>query len=122
MVKTKQGDKSLQAYSEAYYEDYLLHARSVRGLYDARLSVLARQMGLHVFASASDRQLALDGFEGNGLFTHTLLGVAAKGQVSGVNEWGLAARSDTTRIAARLKHAQTPLIISFGRDFPLLKP
>ena len=29
---------------------------------------------------------------------------------------------DTTRIAARLKHAQTPLIISFGRDFPLLKP
>lgn len=93
----------------------------VKGLYDARLSVLARQMGLHIFASASDRQLALDGFEGNGLFTHTLLGVAAKGQVSGVNEWGLAARSDTSRIAARLKHAQTPLIISFGRDFPLLK-
>lgn len=94
----------------------------VKGLYDARLSVLARQMGLHIFASASDRQLALDGFEGNGLFTHTLLGVAARGEVSGVNEWGLAARSDTTRIAARLKHAQTPLIISFGRDFPLLKP
>ncbi|MBL8939068.1 MAG: hypothetical protein JNM69_31185 [Archangium sp.] len=31
VVKTKQGDKSLQAYSEAYYEDYLTHARSVRG-------------------------------------------------------------------------------------------
>ena len=31
VVKTKQGEKSLQAYSEAYYEDYLLHGRSVRG-------------------------------------------------------------------------------------------
>lgn len=93
----------------------------VRGLYDARLSVLARQMGLHVFASASDRQLALDGFEGNGLFTHTLLGVAGRGSASGVNAWGLQAREDTARIAAKLKHAQTPLIISFGRDFQLLR-
>ncbi|MDP1916193.1 MAG: glycoside hydrolase family 31 protein [Myxococcales bacterium] len=31
IVKTKQGDKTLQQYSEAYYEDFLTHGRAVRG-------------------------------------------------------------------------------------------
>lgn len=45
----------------------------VRGLYDARMSVLAKKMGLHIYASASDKQSAMDGYKGNGLFTYTLL-------------------------------------------------
>ncbi|MDD5170258.1 MAG: caspase family protein, partial [Syntrophales bacterium] len=45
----------------------------VSGLYDARMSVLARKMGLHIYASAGDRQSAMDGYKGNGLFTYTLL-------------------------------------------------
>ncbi|MDO9067422.1 MAG: thioredoxin domain-containing protein, partial [Deltaproteobacteria bacterium] len=45
----------------------------VSGLYDARMSVLAKKMGLHIFASAGSVQTALDGYKGNGLYTHTLL-------------------------------------------------
>ncbi|MEI6315540.1 MAG: caspase family protein, partial [Syntrophus sp. (in: bacteria)] len=45
----------------------------VSGLYDARMSVLAKKMGLHVYASAGSVQTALDGYQGNGLYTHTLL-------------------------------------------------
>jgi WD40 repeat protein len=33
----------------------------VSGLYDARMSVLAKKMGLHIYASASDKQSAIDG-------------------------------------------------------------
>jgi len=43
------------------------------GLYDARMSVLAKKMGLHIYASASDKQAAMDGYKSNGLFTYTLL-------------------------------------------------
>ncbi|MDD5170100.1 MAG: caspase family protein, partial [Syntrophales bacterium] len=42
----------------------------VSGLYDARMSVLAKKMGLHIYASASDKQAAMDGYRGNGLFTY----------------------------------------------------
>ncbi len=45
----------------------------VSGLYDARMSILAKKMGLHIYASASDKQSAMDGYKGNGLFTYTLL-------------------------------------------------
>ena len=45
----------------------------VSGLYDARMSVLAKKMGLHIYASASPRQQAIDGYQGNGLFSHVLL-------------------------------------------------
>jgi hypothetical protein len=37
----------------------------VKGLYDARLSVLARNMGLHILASANATEEALDGYQGN---------------------------------------------------------
>ena len=45
----------------------------ISGLYDARMSVLAKKMGLHIYASASSFQEAIDGYKGNGLFTYTLL-------------------------------------------------
>lgn len=43
------------------------------GLYDARMSVLTKKMGLHIYASASDKQATMDCYMGNGLYTHALL-------------------------------------------------
>jgi WD40 repeat protein len=95
----------------------------VRGLYDARLSVLARNMGLHIFASASATEEALDGFEGNGLFTHTLLkglraGVADKNtdRVVTVRELGEYARRETIQLSQKLRMNQEPLLMNFGKD------
>jgi WD40 repeat protein len=99
----------------------------VSGLYDARMSVLAKKMGLHIYASASSVQEALDGYEGNGLFSHTLIeGLNNNkqadrnddGKVSLV-ELGEYARTRTTDISKGLGHAQTPFIINFGKDNPL---
>ncbi len=95
----------------------------VRGLYDARLAVLARNMGLHVFASASATEEAIDGYQGNGLFTHALL----KGLNTGaadrngdrnvtIKELGDYARRETMRIARALRHSQEPLLMNFGKD------
>lgn len=96
----------------------------ISGLYDARMSVLAKKMGLHVYASANDKQTAMDGYQGNGLFTYTLLyGLnnrkeADKNQDRSVSltELGEYSKQETTEISTKLGHAQTPLIINFGKD------
>ena len=95
----------------------------VTGLYDARLAVLARNMGLHVFASASATEEALDGYKGNGLFTHTLIDGLntrdadknADKQVT-VNELGEFAKRETMKVAKLLRHSQEPLLLNFGKD------
>ena len=99
----------------------------VSGLYDARMSVLAKKMGLHIYASAGSVQTAMDGYQGNGLYTHTLLqGIANGRQVDKektgkvtVKSLGLYTKEKTNEISARLGHPQTPFIINFGRDNPL---
>lgn len=95
----------------------------VRGLYDARLAVLARNMGLHIFASASATEEALDGYEGNGLFTHTLLkglrtGVADKNadRIVTVKELGEYARRETMALSQKIRLNQEPLLMNFGKD------
>ena len=95
----------------------------VRGLYDARLAVLARNMGLHIFASASATEEALDGYEGNGLFTHTLLkglrtGVADKNsdRIVTVKELGEYARRETMLLSQKIRLNQEPLLMNFGKD------
>jgi WD40 repeat protein len=95
----------------------------VRGLYDARLAVLARNMGLHVFASASATEEAIDGYQGNGLFTHALLkglntGAADRNgdKAVTIKELGDYARRETMRIARALRHSQEPLLMNFGKD------
>jgi WD40 repeat protein len=101
----------------------------ISGLYDARMSVLAKKMGLHIYASASDKQTALDGYRGNGLFTHTLLDglnnnrQADKNQDGRVTVAGLGdyAKRRTAEISKQIGHAQTPLIINFGRDSALYR-
>jgi len=99
----------------------------VSGLYDARMSVLAKKMGLHILASASDKQTAMDGYKGNGLFTYTLLDglnnnrAADKNKDGKVSVVGLGSYSKerTTNISKEIGHAQTPLIINFGKDYPI---
>ncbi|OPY84699.1 MAG: WD domain, G-beta repeat [Smithella sp. PtaU1.Bin162] len=101
----------------------------VSGLYDARMSVLAKKMGLHIYASASDKQAAMDGYKGNGLFTHALLDglnnnkEADKNKDGKVSIVGLGeySRKMTANISKQIGHEQTPLIINFGKDSPLYK-
>jgi WD40 repeat protein len=101
----------------------------VSGLYDARMSVLAKKMGLHIYASASDKQAAMDGYKGNGLFTRTLLDglnnnkEADKNNDGKVSVVGLGEYSKkmTTKISKEIGHSQTPLIINFGKDSPIYK-
>ncbi|MBI3398665.1 MAG: caspase family protein [Deltaproteobacteria bacterium] len=96
----------------------------VSGLYDARMSVLAKKMGLHIYASASDKQSALDGYQGNGLFTYTLLdGLNNKKEADrnqdnniSLTELGEYSKQTTTDISKEIGHPQTPLIINFGKD------
>lgn len=99
----------------------------VSGLYDARMVNLARKMGLHIYASAGSVQTALDGYQGNGLYTHTLLQGITKGRdvdtkKSGmvtVKSLGLYTKEKTTEISTNLGHPQSPVIINYGRDNPL---
>jgi WD40 repeat protein len=101
----------------------------VSGLYDARMSVLAKKMGLHIYASASDKQSAMDGYKGNGLFTYTLLDglnnnkEADKNKDGKVTIVGLGEYSKkmTTNISKEIGHSQTPIIINFGKDSPIYK-
>ena len=98
----------------------------VRGLYDARLSVLSRNMGLHVFASASASEEAIDGYHGNGLFTYTLLqGLNTSrpddegDKVITIHKLGAFARRMTMSVARSLRHSQEPLLMNFGKDVPV---
>jgi len=101
----------------------------VSGLYDARMSVLAKKMGLHVYASAGSVQTALDGYQGNGLYTHTLLEGLKNGRevdrdrtgTVTVKSLGIYSRDMTTEISGKLGHPQTPLIINFGKDSRLFE-
>jgi WD40 repeat protein len=96
---------------------------TLRGLYDARFGVLARSMGLHILASASATEEAIDGYKGNGLFTHSMLQAMndpgsdsnADRRLS-VTELGRYARALTHRIARQMRYSQNPLVFHFGRD------
>jgi len=99
----------------------------VSGLYDARMSVLAKKMGLHIYASASDKQAAIDGYKGNGLFSYTLLeGLNNNKEADrnndgriGLVELGGFSKQTTTNLSKKIGYSQTPLIINFGKDSPL---
>ncbi len=99
----------------------------ISSLYDARMSVMAKKMGLHIYASAGSVQTAMDGYRGNGLYTHTLLsgiknteevGKDSNGNVTVIG-LGMYSKNKTTEISTQLGHPQTPLIINFGKDSAL---
>lgn len=120
--------KNIKALTQIYILDSC-HAGGldnvVSGLYDARMSVLARNMGLHVFASASSTQEALDGYKGkNGMYTYTLLeGLDNNsnaddnrdGRIS-IYELGSFSRRTTIKYSTETGHSQTPVINNFGKD------
>lgn len=95
----------------------------VRGLYDARIGVLARSMGLHILASASATESAIDGYKGNGLFTHSILqgmndrasDTNEDGRLT-VTELGRFSRQLTSNIARQIRFRQNPMVFHFGRD------
>lgn len=99
----------------------------VSGLYDARMSVLAKKMGLHIYASAGSVQTAMDGYNDNGLYTYTLLRGIENGREADrerdgyvtVRDLGLYTKEKTSELSAQIGHPQTPVIINFGRDNPL---
>lgn len=102
--------------------------RAIEGLYDARMTVLARNAGLHVLASSGSMEQALDGFGGNGLFTHVLLnGLKTNGADSNrdqrvsVLEIGEYSRGRVESIARDVGHYQTPLILRHGKDYTVLR-
>ncbi len=119
--------KKIKALSQLFVFD-TCHAGGVdniiSGLYDARMSVLAKKMGLHIYASAGSVQTALDGYQANGLYTYTLLAGLKNGALvdrdkSGVvtvKSLGIFSREMTREISSKLGHPQTPLIINFGKD------
>lgn len=102
-----------------------------RGLYDARLAVLARNMGLHIFASAGTAEEAIDGYKGNGLFTHMLLQGLRTGAADAdgdkqitIGELGRYAGIETPKIARMLyqrenirDRTQQPIIMNYGKDW-----
>lgn len=97
----------------------------VSGLYDARMTVMARNMGLHMFASASSTQEALDGYKGkNGMFTYTLLeglnnnrnADANKDSKVSIYELGEYAKERTAKYSQETGHRQTPIVNDFGKD------
>jgi WD40 repeat protein len=122
--------KKIRALNQLYVFD-TCHAGGVDnivgGLYDARMSVLARKMGLHIYAAAGGLQEAIDGYQGNGLFTHALIQSLKNGQATdldkdgkiSVMELGQAAKTLTTAISAKIGHPQTPTMIHFGKDVPV---
>ena len=124
--------KSIKALSQLLVFD-TCHAGGIdviiSGLYDARMSHLAKKMGLHLYASASSREEALDGYRNNGLFTHILLqGLANnrkvdenKDQSISLVELGRYARCNTHEISNKIGHRQQPLIINFGKDVPVYR-
>ena len=118
--------KMIKALNQLYVFD-TCHAGGVDsiigGLYDARMSVLAKKMGLHIYVAAGGLQEALDGYQGNGLFTHSLIDSLKDqttdsdkdGKVS-MMELGKAAKDRTTAISTKIGHPQTPTMIHFGKD------
>ncbi len=101
---------------------------TLSGLYDARMTLLARNIGLHAFASAGTLEQAIDGYEKNGLFTHAMLrglrtgdADADRDQVVSVFELGEYSKSTVAGIASRSGFRQTPLVLRFGKDLPFLR-
>jgi len=99
------------------------------GLYDARMSGLAKNMGLHMYAAAQSTEEAQDGIPGNnGVFTAQLL-EGLRGKASDANndqrisivELGDFARTRTVDQSRTSKYPQHPVVKHFGQDAPLLR-
>ncbi len=101
----------------------------VSSLYEARIFVLAKKMGVPLFAFTNSVQEALDGYKGNGIFTNSLLAGLNNGQETdsdndrsiSITELGNYALQVATASAKKIGSQQTPLIINNGTNTPLYK-
>lgn len=100
--------------------------QTLSGFYDSRMKVLARSSGMHVLASAESMEGAIDGYKGNGLFTHVLLNGVRTGaadldgnRVISVLELGTYGRRNTSGIARSLGYIQVPVLMRVGSDVPI---
>ncbi|MEI2780127.1 MAG: caspase family protein [Candidatus Competibacter sp.] len=98
--------------------------QTLKAIYDARIRLFARRMGLHVYASAAPMQEALEGYQGRGLFAYSLLeGLRHPKDVDqdgdglvATTELGAYAKLITERVGQQIGFHQTPLIINVGQD------
>ncbi len=96
----------------------------VSGLYDARISVLAKSLGMHIFAGTKTFQEAQDDYKGNGLFTHFVLN-GLKGEADENHNKDVTVFEMNPYLTKTVKEAshgsQEPFIRNFGDDLPISK-
>jgi WD40 repeat protein len=96
----------------------------VSGLYDARIAVLAKSLGMHIMAGAKSGQGAIDNYKGNGLFTHfvlqALLGQADANQDGWINVFEMTPYLQT-KVTEASQGSQSAFIRNFGDDFPIVR-
>ena len=96
----------------------------VAGLYDSRVSVLAKALGMHLFAGAKEYQDALDDYQGNGLFTHFLL-KGLRGSADGNRDRSVTVLEMNPYLSRAVEQAsggkQTPFIRNFGDDLAIAR-
>lgn len=98
----------------------------VGSLYEARLGVLSKKMGVHLFTAAGSVQEALDGYQKNGLFAHSLLSSlegntvgGSNSKVVGVEAFAGLTLNDSAHRGQQSGIVRVPLLFRHGRDFPL---
>ncbi|MFC1569874.1 caspase family protein [bacterium] len=98
-----------------------------RGLTEATaVKILQRAVGSAVFTASSDTQLALEGYQGHGLFTYTFLeGLKGKADRDGdgfvkIRELADYVEENVMEISEnKFKRLQTPIIEIGGNTFPI---
>ncbi|MBM4273477.1 MAG: hypothetical protein FJ134_03320 [Deltaproteobacteria bacterium] len=117
--------KACRALKQVWFLD-TCQAGGIKGamtpLYDGRVSVLAKSLGMHVLAGAGSEQAARDDYQGNGLFTHFLLkglrGAADANQDGRIQVQELGAYLNRM-VGEASRGDQVPFIRTFGEDLPL---
>ncbi|MBM4287479.1 MAG: hypothetical protein FJ135_04910 [Deltaproteobacteria bacterium] len=117
--------KTFRALKQVWFLD-TCQAGGIKGamtpLYDGRVSVLAKALGMHVLAGAGSEQVARDQYQGNGLFTHFILkglkGEADANQDGRVQVQELGAYLNRM-VGEASRGDQVPFIRTFGEDLPL---
>lgn len=122
-IELMEYSKAVPSLRQAYILD-TCHAGGVSsivsGLYDSRLSVLARSLGMHILAGSRTYQQAIDNFEGNGLFTHFLLkGFEGKADLNKDKKVSVMEMNPylTRSMKTASRGQQEPLLRNFGQDF-----
>lgn len=96
----------------------------IAGLYDAKVSVLARALGMHIFSGTKSYQDALDNYKGNGLFTHFVLS-GLQGQADANQNREVSVMELNPYLTKTVKEAsrgtQEPVVRHFGEDLPLTR-